>query len=126
MTLDEVKKQRKRLSLNLFLTALIISLPISLLFLFFDEIDSSLAFFLCNLVVSLDLITLIVVSGMIFDSGDGGIFKLSVIGLFKLLLLIVVLYGIITLFKKEPFALFAGITLPVGIAVFWGIRSSKE
>ncbi len=112
--------------MNFFLTALIISLPISFLFLFLDEINSALAFFLCNLVVSLDLIFLIAVAGMIFDSGDSGFVKLGVMVFFKLLLLIVVLYGIITLFKKEPFALFAGITLPVGIVIFWGIKSSKE
>ena len=112
--------------MKVFITSEALAVPAGAAFLFFRGGRSALAFFLAQLVVALDIALIAELSGMIFESGEPKFANLSLVLLLKLLLLIFGLYGILTFFYTEPLALFTGLSVPIGVSVFWGVFLARS
>jgi hypothetical protein len=121
-----LKKERRNFEKKIFLTSFIASLPVFLLLYLTRDVSEAAAFFLSQLAVALDIILISELSGMVLAQGEGTASRIALALILKLVLLLGGLYVILSLFYRRPLGLFIGLSLPLGVALFWAVSDARK
>lgn len=121
-----LKRERRLFEKRVFLASLALSAPLSVLFLITRGGAEAAAFFFSGLVVALDLILLAEMSGSMLEKNSGTAARMALALLLKIVLLLGGLYVILSLFYSKPLGLFAGFSLPPGVALYWALRDAGK
>lgn len=121
-----LKKERRSFERRIFLTSLALSLPLFLLFFFARDAQEALAFFFSQLAAALDIILLSELSGSMLETNRGTASRIALALILKLILLLGGLYVILSLFYRRPLGLFIGLSLPLGVALYWAVSDAGK
>lgn len=121
-----LKRERRAFEKRVFLTSLALSIPLSLIFFAARGAAEAAAFFFSGLTVSLDIVIMAEMSGSMLEQNRGTAERIAMVLLLKIVLLSGGLYVILSLFYSKPLGLFAGFSLPPGIALYWALRDAGK
>jgi hypothetical protein len=121
-----LKKERRNFEKKFFLTSVLVSLPVFLFLYLVKDNREAAAFFLSQLAVALDIILISELSGMVLAQGEGTASRIALALMLKLVLFLGGLYVILFLFYRRPLGLFIGLSLPLGVALYWAVIDAKK